>query len=352
MEKRKLLLINYAMDSKHQVFSHQVDLVNKLAKRFDHVTVLTGSLGVFQVAENVNVICYRWVEGKRFSSLIRFLFTFVRSIKSQKYSVLFSHMTSVQSAFIAPITKLIGLRHFLWYAHTSNNIYLKIARALTDGIITSTSGSCPLDGRKIDPIGQSIDKSVFSKKAKVSWPITKIVHIGRFDPSKDIEVIINTVEKVRHSNPALTLEIIGSSSSDKFEEYEREVKNRFLNKPEYSWVKFTSHISRAELPEVLKSKEAFIHAFQGSLDKTLVEATFTGLPVVTINNEYLKIFGFWEPKNQPGSYFLEKELTKLLTLSESELQAEVERRYEIAVRNHEISGWVDRLVSVLSGQAK
>ena len=340
------------MDSKHQVFSHQVDLVNKLAKRFDHVTVLTGSLGVFQVAENVNVICYRWVEGKRFSSLIRFLFTFVRSIKSQKYSVLFSHMTSVQSAFIAPITKLIGLRHFLWYAHTSNNIYLKIARALTDGIITSTPGSCPLDGRKIYPIGQSIDKSVFSKKAKVSWPITKIVHIGRFDPSKDIEVIINTVEKVRHSNPALTLEIIGSSSSNKFEEYEREVKNRFVNKPEYSWVKFTPHISRAELPEILKSKEAFIHAFQGSLDKTLVEATFTGLPVVTINNEYLKIFGFWELKNQPGSYFLEKELTKLLTLSEVDLQAEVERRYEIAVRNHEISGWVDRLVSVLSGQAK
>ena len=340
------------MDSKHQVFSHQVDLVNKLAKRFDHITVLTGSLGVFQVAENVNVICYRWVEGKRFSSLIRFFFIFVRSIKSQKFSVLFSHMTSVQSAFIAPITKLIGLRHFLWYAHTSNNIYLKIARVLTDGIITSTPGSCPLEGRKIYPIGQSIDKSIFSKKAKVSWPITELVHIGRFDPSKDIEVIINTVEKVRHSNPALTLEIIGSSSSDKFEEYEREVKNRFVNKAEYSWVKFTPHISRAELPEILKSKEAFIHAFQGSLDKTLVEATFTGIPVVTINNEYLKIFGFWHKRNQPESDFLEKELTKLLTLSESELQAEVERRYEIAVRNHEISGWVDRLVSVLSGQAK
>jgi glycosyltransferase involved in cell wall biosynthesis len=261
-------------------------------------------------------------------------------------------MTSVQSAFIAPITKLIGLRHFLWYAHTSNNIYLKIARALTDGIITSTPGSCPLDGRKIYPIGQSIDKNIFSRKAKVIWPITKLVHIGRFDPSKDIEVIINTVEKVRHSNSALTLEIIGSSSSDKFEKYEREVKNRYVNKPEYSWVKFTPHISRAELPEILKSKEAFIHAFQGSLDKTLVEATFTGLPVVTINNEYLKIFGFWHQRNQPESDFLEKELTKLLTLSESELQAEVDRRYEIAVGNHEISGWVDRLVSVLSGQAK
>ena len=340
------------MDSKHQVFSHQVDLVNKLAKHFDHVTVLTGSLGVFQVAENVNVICYRWVEGKRLSSLIRFLFIFVRSIKSQKFSVLFSHMTSVQSAFIAPITKLIGLRHFLWYAHTSNNIYLKIARALTDGIITSTPGSCPLGGRKIYPIGQSIDKSIFSKKAKVSWPITKLVHIGRFDPSKDIEVIINTVEKVRHSNHALTLEFIGSPSSGKFKEYAREVKNRYFDKPEYSWVKFTPHISRAELPEILKSKEAFIHAFQGSLDKTLVEATFTGIPVVTINNEYLKIFGFWEQKNQPGSDIFENELIKLLTLSEVDLQAEVERRYEIAVRNHEISGWIDRLVSVLSGQAK
>ena len=71
-------------------------------------------------------------------------------------------MTSIQSTFISPLTRVLRIRHYLWYAHTSNNIYLQISRALTNGIITSTPGSCPIKGRKVYPIGQAVDSKVFN----------------------------------------------------------------------------------------------------------------------------------------------------------------------------------------------
>jgi hypothetical protein len=54
------------MDEKSQVFSHQVDLVNQLAKKYDKVSVLTASAGFHQVLSNVEVISFNWIEGKIF----------------------------------------------------------------------------------------------------------------------------------------------------------------------------------------------------------------------------------------------------------------------------------------------
>ena len=206
MNSTNLLVINYAMDEKHQVFSHQIDLVNKLASQFDSVTVLTGHMGVCRVSDNVQVVNFKWVAGKRVSSLLRFLAIFLRTVIKKRYSVLFSHMTSTHSAFVSPITKLLRLKHYLWYAHTSNGVYLRVSKLLTNGIITSTPGSCPLVGEKIYPIGQSIDKNKFEKQQQAHYPIKNLIHTGRLDPSKNIDLIIEGVESLRKRYPELTLE--------------------------------------------------------------------------------------------------------------------------------------------------
>jgi glycosyltransferase involved in cell wall biosynthesis len=335
------------MDEKSQVFSHQIDLVNKLASHFDSVTVLTGYVGVCRVSNNVKVINFKWVAGKRVSSLLRFLGIFIKTIKKYRYSVLFSHMTSTHSAFISPITKLLRLKHYLWYAHASNGVYLKVSRLLTNGIITSTPGSCPLVGKKINPIGQSIDKNRFEKQAHVNYPIKSLIHIGRLDPSKNIDLIIESVASLRKTHSELTLEIVGSPSSDKYKEYSHNLISKFSSYPYNSWIKFTSYIPREALPKLLQRKNGFIHSFQGSLDKTLVEATFSGLPVVTINREYLNIFGSWGSGGNYEDLTLESEVLALFKMSEEDIKREIDRRYALAVSQHEVTGWVDRLVKIL-----
>ena len=346
MNSTNLLVINYAMDEKHQVFSHQIDLVNKLASQFDSVTVLTGHVGVCRVSDNVQVVNFKWVAGKRVSSLLRFLAIFLRAVIKNRYSVLFSHMTSTHSAFVSPITKLLRLKHYLWYAHTSNGVYLRVSKLLTNGIITSTPGSCPLVGEKIYPIGQSIDKNKFQKQ-QAHYPIKNLIHTGRLDPSKNIDLIIEGVESLRKNYSELTLEIVGSPSSDLYKEYSQDLISKFSSHPYNSWLKFTPYIPRVDLPKLLRDKDGFIHSFQGSLDKTLVEATFSGLPVISINREYLNIFGSWGSSHNYDDLTIESEALVLFKMSEDEIKREVDRRYALAVAQHEVTGWVDRLVKIL-----
>ena len=347
MNSTNLLVINYAMDEKHQVFSHQIDLVNKLASEFDSVTVLTGYVGVCHVSDNVKVINYKWVSGKKFSSLLRFLRIFLKTVIKNRYSVLFSHMTSTHSAFVSPITKFLRLKHYLWYAHISNGVYLRVSKLFTNGIITSTSGSCPLTGEKIYTIGQSIDKNKFEKQQQAHYPIKNLIHTGRLDPSKNIDLIIEGVESLRKNYSELTLEIVGSPSSDLYKQHAQDLISKFSSHPYSSWLKFTPYIPREDLPKLLRGKDGFIHSFQGSLDKTLVEATFSGLPVITINKEYLNIFSSWGSRHNYEDLTLESEALALFKMSEGDIKFEIDRRYALAVSQHEVTGWVDRLVKIL-----
>jgi len=155
------------------------------------------------------------------------------------------------------------------------------------------------------------------------------------------------VKKLRSNFPDLKLEVIGSPSSDRFKHYELNLKAKFNSEVQLGWLKFTPHIPRNSLPKILQIYDCFIHSFQGSLDKTIVEATFSGLPVLTINNEYREIFGSWDLIDRVVNNSLKDEAQLLLKLDGNIRQSEVDRRYEVALEQHELTGWIDRLVSIL-----
>ena len=145
----------------------------------------------------------------------------------------------------------------------------------------------------------------------------------------------------------MKLEVIGSPSSDRFKDYESNVKAEFNSEVQLGWLKFTPHILRNSLPEILQTYDCFIHSFQGSLDKTIVEATFSGLPVITINNEYRKIFGSWNLTDSGTDNSLKNEAQLLLNLDGNKRQSELDRRYKVVLDQHEVTGWIERLVSIL-----
>jgi hypothetical protein len=102
------------------------------------------------------------------------------------------------------------------------------------------------------------------------------------------------------------------------------------------------------LPEILQTYDCFIHSFQGSLDKSIVEATFSGLPVITVNNEYREIFGSWNLVDSGMNNSLKDEAQLLLALNGENRQIEIDRRFKVAYVEHELNGWVERLFSILS----
>jgi len=335
------------MDESSQVFSHQIGVVNELAKYFEKVTVLTGKAGTYKVLPNVEVFTSNWTSGKRITSLLRVFLMFLKLLFQRRFNLVFSHMTSVQSALVSPITKVLRIKHFLWYTHTSDNLALRVAHKLTTGVLTATAGSCPLAGSKIHIVGHSIDISMFKKKIRVDFPISKFIHVGRFDPSKNIDMIVNTLKSFRDSRPDIAFINVGSPSGKNNEKYFKKIINDNNLSVDKVWLDFKMAIPRYLLSEEMQKHNAFIHAFEGSLDKAVLEATFMGLPVVTINPEYLKIFGSWDLKHKSTNHSLTEELKYLFTLSEVELQKEVNRRYELAKQDYELVGWGMRVSKIL-----
>jgi len=78
----------------------------------------------------------------------------------------------------------------------------------------------------------------------------------------------------------------------------------------------------------------------------LLEATLMRKPVLTVNAEYLKIFGSWS-KCTSAEVTLVREYESLFSLSQFEVTKELDRRVHLVIQNHSASSWYPRLLSIL-----
>ena len=344
MENRHILVINYQMDDTSQVFAHQIEVVRRLALYYKNILVFTNHFNPNSIIpSNVIVFSCDWRVGKSIRNTLVFYRNFFKLLKNYKIDLIFSHMTEVQSALIAPISRFLKIPHLLWYAHTSKSPYLVWNSFFVDKIVTSTKGSCPLKNGKVVPIGQAIDENYFFDEVRKSNLRRRFLHIGRFDPSKNAREIINTIISRHEIDQTISLLLIGSPSTASFNRYALDLQIEYRN---YSFIKFQSSVPRNETMIFLRENDVFIHAFQGSLDKTLVEATMAGLPVVTVNREYLNQFGGWN--NDSNEVTLRSEFNAFLATSDEEIYLKCCKRQKFAISHHSLTNWNRQLISLFN----
>ena len=343
--KSKLLVFNFVMDRNDPLLSHQYEAVTGLAKNFDKITVITGRLG--QVAPNpkIHIISTNWVQGHRIRSIIRLFLKAIPKIMQGDFQSVFFHMTDLQCALLSPLVTLRGRRQYLWYAHTFKSKYLSFASKWVTGVVTSTIGSCPLTGQSVWPIGQAIDDEKFRPVSFDVLDLNKLVHIGRFDKSKNIDLLVSSAEEIKRFFPKIELTIIGSPANIESRDWANDLILRSRPEIEEGWLSFRDAIPRALFPIEMAKNGCFFHYYLGSLDKTLIEATMLCVPVVTLNSEYIGIFGTWS--KFPISV-LEDEYRALRSLSTEEITDELARRLEIARNYHSLRHWIEQLTDLLS----
>jgi glycosyltransferase involved in cell wall biosynthesis len=185
-------------------------------------------------------------------------------------------------------------------------------------------------------VGQAINPEIFFFKTNLTQKLVSGVHIGRFDPSKRIELIIQECNKIRLMGYQISLTQIGNPSSQKFSEYRDKTLRSANLCNQAGWITIQESIPRERLPKILQEMDFFIHAFDGSLDKTLIEATMCGLPVVTTNAEYLQEFGSW---NADSSSSLSEQFRFIYRMERPELVKELFRRRALCIEKHSSIHW-------------
>lgn len=348
---KELVLINFVMDARNSLLSHQYEVALKFANIFEKVTVISGNNAGGELPSNVSIQNLNWDAGRNTRNTFKLLRVAIPIlIKKRGDAVVFCHMTDVQSAILGPITWALHIRHYLWYAHKHPSKFLLIASKFVDGVVTSTEGSCPIKGKKVFCIGQGINLENFTALfEKQEFSIRNLVHVGRFDASKNISMLMDVARDLRGTHPDLTFTQIGSPSTPVAEGYFQNTILKFSEDLDEGWLQIKGSIKRIELPNELRKFDLFLHAYSGSLDKTLIEATLSGLPVVTVNEEFLNEFGRW---NNVGDFSLKSEILFINSLAIEELNKELGRRYQLAKKRHSLDGWIASLSSIFLSEMK
>lgn len=349
-----LIIINYSMSAESQVFAHQPKIAKSLALHFDKTFVITAEeLDRNSMEElnhpNLSIYSTNWIQGQDFRNLFRFYKVALPIVFTNRGSVLFSHMTELHSLFIAPFCKLLRIKHYLWYAHKSRSLALYLVYFFLEALITSSKGSCPITWKKVEIVGQAIDIPSFSLlPARPSFPPLRWYHIGRIDPSKNVHLLINSLEKYAEQFPELTLDLYGGPSTELNRKYYDSVVELINEKKANRWVRLLGPIPHSKVPQVANEHDAFIHAFDGSLDKSLLEAIASERFVVSSNPEYQKIFRNHLIENVPNETVLNVELCRFFSNSDNELNQEVHYNLMVLKSEHSLENWLSKVLAILN----
>lgn len=346
-----LIIVNYSMNPNSMVFSHQSEIALELAKVFDSVTVFTTESNPGPFPVNVRVVEVPWRKGSPFGNALRIIRIIVPYLIKNRRSIIFTHMADIHAALISPFTWLLRMHHVLWYAHARNSPYLVLASFFVKRVTSSTPGSCSLvvNRRKIRFINQGISVREFPFIFREKESRKEMIYYGRLDPSKNIDCLIELAELLNKCDESFKIDLYGAPMGLSSANYLESLKISGEELIRKGTVNFFDPIERTNLSKQTSHYGLFLNLFLGSLDKTLVEATLMGLPVVTWNQEYCREFGTWSENHTSQSLsFIIDEIEALQHISDSDYRREIHRRYELAKQNHSLDSWVTRLLPVLN----
>lgn len=284
-----LLIYNLRVDSNDDVLGFTTEWINGLAKYFDNVYVVTMYLGELAVAKNVRVFSLGQESGY---SKLRRLFIFYKTlfflIRENKISICFSHMNQLFVALSGPILKFKKIPVVLWYAHGHVPFFLRVAHYFSDRIVSSGVSGFRLKTNKLKIVGQGIDVSRFCASSTQSVKsVYRILSVGRISSIKKLELLLHAVSELPcHTKDHRIVEVffVGRPLTKNDYEYNEYLRKLVKDLGLEGRVKFLDSLPFCSIDKAYKEADLFVNTSStGSMDKAILEAMASELPVVTSN---------------------------------------------------------------------
>ena len=338
-QRVELLFINFKVDSGDPVLGFAPVIIKEFSYEFSTISVLTGFHSGESISNNVKVYSTRWVENQNLRNVFKYYYVLIKLLIRDRPRICYTHQAAPQAVLAAPIFKVMKIKNILWYASVSDSWSIRWANRIVDRLLTSTNLSKPFDSAKYQAIGQAIQTKNIKKKISYSKTLNpKFLNVGRLDPSKEIENILSTL-KSEITLDSFTFNHFGSSTQNSGR-YKRELEFIFSEEISAGKVIFNGGIQYSHLINEYAGYDIFIHSFNGSLDKVLVEALASGLPVVTTNLAFKEIFGSWAEKIDAS---LSEELECFLELSQEHVNKTLITQMQILKSQHSLETFPKRV---------
>ena len=348
-------MFNLAVDRDHVTLAFGLKWIEALARHFDHIDVVTMTIGVYELPKNVTV----WSLGKErnfpeFLRALRFYGIIAKILKKRRIGIVFTHMIPVFAVLFWPVAKLTRLRNVMWYAHKSVTPVLQIAHHAVDRVVTSTPEGFRLPSSKISYIGQGIDSSIFVFRERSEASVLRLITVGRIAPSKGLELLVDALAKWTATSWHLT--IVGDGADDNERRFAHDIRERAGSVLGPSRVTFTGRLDPPEVAGRLADSDVFLNlSTNGSLDKAIVEAMASGCPVLSSNDAFCalaKAEGIPGAILRPDVASVHEALSRMASASPDERRRIAEMQSSLASSNHALPGLIKRLTEVLIAESR
>lgn len=345
-----LLVFNLATDADDPILGFTTEWLNRLARHFDHIDVITMRAGTLKLVGNVRV----WSVGKEqgYSEIRRvgqFYTVLIRCLLTQRYDACFAHMMPLFAVMGAPLLIAFRVPITLWYTHRQAHRTLRWAMRVSRRVVTAAADSFPLPTGKLRVIGHGIDIDFFAPDPAVPQDTPpSIVHVARLMPVKHQATLIRALAGI----PGAHAVFVGGIPPEQRAGYQQQLEN-FADQVDVSErVMFVGDQRRdCVLAYYRRAKAAVNLSPAGLFDKAALESMAAGVPTVVSSPAFDSLLGqhvdhlrIESPDDVNG---LSARLHDLLARSEAD-RAQIGRdlRERVAAA-HGLDRLINRLVEVL-----
>jgi glycosyltransferase involved in cell wall biosynthesis len=356
----RLLIFNLKTDADDDVLGFTTDWINGLAVHCERVFVITMTCGRMAVAANVEVLS---VGKERGYSELRRTFEFYRLLSNllrhERIDACFAHMMPLFAVMGWPLLRIYRVPIVLWYAHSHVSWMVRVATRLVDRVVTSTRSGFQLPTRKLSIIGQGVDVARF-RPAETETILPDrfvLLTVGRISPVKRLEVLIDAISGLperRSDGRRIVVRFVGNPLTSRDVEYLTMLRRRVESAGVADRVEFSSACAFTQIDHTYREADLFVNSSDtDSVDKTVLEAMSTGLPVVTSNAAFVDIFDreyaalCQVPKGDVPA--LANRLQRLIEMPGDERRALGSALRATVRRDHSLEALCSRVIKVLGG---
>jgi len=338
-----LLVVIQAVDLDDPLMGFFHGWLEVASTQFSHLTVLALRVGRHALPSNVHIIALRPAGSRsRFQVIRTLLLESWR--KRDQYQAVFVRGDAYYVILASWLWRLLSKRIVFWYAHYTVSVWALIASAFAH--VTTASVKASYNHPWVHPvfIGQNIDhhRFVLRERCRSSQDPWRCLVFGRVMPSKRIEEVIETFVETEALHGAL-LTIVGPQPDPI---YKAALMKLTQDHPSIQWG--SESVSYDHVPELLSQYDILLNAYQGSLDKAIVESTMSGMIPIAATDGMQE----WLPQTYRwlmAKTIVERRmaLERVMHLSEEEYVDLQKSLREAAVNAHSMEQQIERLKHLL-----
>jgi glycosyltransferase involved in cell wall biosynthesis len=354
-----LLVFNLALDADDPVLGHTTDWTNALARRCEHVSVITMRAGRLAVEPNVTV--HSLGKERGFSEprrLARFYNLIGEVLRERRIDACFAHMAPLFAVLFTPLARVNRIPILLWYAHSRVSPTLRLAHALVDRCVSATADGFRLRSDKLFLVGHGVDVERFRPPGSEGPGYdTTAVSVGRIAPIKHIDEMINAIAIMRNAHgTAVCLRLFGEPATADDGRYDTRLRQLTHEKGLDRQISFEGSLPFDEVPAAYHCGALFLNLSEtGAIDKAILEGMASGCIPISRNASYVAIarangLGWLVPK--PGAEAVADRIRGVLERAATERATITGQLRQIVVEEHSLDRLADSLIIHLEELAR